>query len=84
MFFESRTHFQFFTIKDGEEWTIIFNKIWDQWGAFRYSSEQDVLRVKVKEEKNSPASDRLTFSVNDDGKINFRWDTIKVEFKVEE
>ena len=73
-----------FTIKDGEEWTIIFNKIWDQWGAFRYSSEQDVLRVKVKEEKNSPASDRLTFSVNDDGKINFRWDTIKVEFKVEE
>ncbi len=73
-----------FTIKDGSEWTIIFNKTWNQWGAFNYVAGDDVLRVKVKEEKNSPATEKLTFTVDKDGKINLRWDTVKVEFKVEE
>jgi hypothetical protein len=28
--------------------TIIFNKTWDQWGAFSYKEADDALRVKVK------------------------------------
>ena len=37
-----------FTIPNEKEWTIIFNKKSDQWGAYNYSDKDDALRVKVK------------------------------------
>lgn len=37
-----------FTIPGAKEWTVIFNKIANQWGAYSYDSTQDVLRFKVK------------------------------------
>ena len=37
-----------FTIVNGDEWTIIFNKTWNQTGAFNYKEADDALRVKVK------------------------------------
>lgn len=36
------------TIPTETEWTIIFNKTWNQWGSFSYDEKQDALRVKVK------------------------------------
>ena len=35
----------FFTIPNADEWTIIFNKVPNQWGAFKYDQKQDALRV---------------------------------------
>src|SRR5262249_44516442 len=40
--------YNFFTIPTENEWTIIFNKVTDQWGHFYYNQEFDALRVKVK------------------------------------
>ncbi|MBT2563438.1 DUF2911 domain-containing protein [Pedobacter sp. ISL-68] len=37
-----------FSIPGKNEWTVIFNKIADQWGAYEYKESDDVLRVKVK------------------------------------
>lgn len=34
-----------FTIPGPDEWTIIFNKTAEQWGAFRYDEGEDALRV---------------------------------------
>ncbi|MCK7523603.1 MAG: DUF2911 domain-containing protein [Ignavibacteriales bacterium] len=31
-----------------KEWTIIFNKVADQWGAFEYNEAEDAVRLKVK------------------------------------
>jgi hypothetical protein len=73
-----------FTIKEGSDWTIIFNKTWDQWGAYNYKAADDVLRVKVKGEKASTAAERMTFKVDDDGKVNLVWNTEQVEFKVQQ
>ncbi len=39
--------YAFFVIPTDGEWTIIFNKVADQWGAFAYNPEFDALRVKV-------------------------------------
>jgi len=36
-----------FTIPDAREWTIILNKVADQFGAFSYDAAQDLLRVKA-------------------------------------
>ena len=37
-----------FSIPNAKEWTIIFNKTANQWGAYTYNQNDDVLRVKVK------------------------------------
>ncbi|MFZ1279551.1 MAG: DUF2911 domain-containing protein, partial [Ignavibacteriaceae bacterium] len=45
--------YSFFAIPGKKEWTLIFNKVADQWGAFEYNESQDALRIKVKTEKGS-------------------------------
>jgi len=37
-----------FTIPGPNEWTVIFNKTAEQWGAYSYDSTKDVLRFKIK------------------------------------
>ena len=41
-----------YSIPGKDEWVIIFNKKWDQWGT-RYNEADDALRVKVKPGKTS-------------------------------
>lgn len=72
-----------FTIMDGDDWTIIFNKTWNQWGAFNYKEADDILRVKVKSSKSMMASEKMTFIIDKDGKVNLMWSDILVGFKVE-
>jgi hypothetical protein len=71
-----------FSIMDGDEWTIIFNKTWNQWGAFTYKEADDALRVKVKSGKANPFSERMTFKIAKDGKITLLWGDIEVDFMV--
>ena len=40
--------YSFFVIPAKKEWTVIFNKVADQWGAFTYNEAEDALRIKVK------------------------------------
>ena len=40
-----------FTIPRKSEWTVIFNRVAEQWGAFDYDAEQDALRILVKPRK---------------------------------
>lgn len=37
-----------FTMPGASEWTVIFNKTAEQWGAYSYDSTKDVLRFKIK------------------------------------
>ncbi|MEO8771786.1 MAG: DUF2911 domain-containing protein [Ferruginibacter sp.] len=72
----------FFTISGKDEWTIIFNKTWDQWGAFDYKSADDVLRVKVKPGKAAAFSEKMTFTIDKNGTVNLLWGDIQVGFEV--
>ncbi|HNP23516.1 MAG TPA: DUF2911 domain-containing protein [Panacibacter sp.] len=76
--------YAFFTIANGGEWTLIFNKVWDTWGAFDYSKnkDQDALQVKVKSGTNSSSVERLTYSIDKGGKVSLMWGTLKVDFNV--
>ena len=47
---------------NGEEWTIIFNKTAEQWGAFSYKEADDALRVKVKAGKTKEFAEKMTFA----------------------
>lgn len=36
------------TLPNKDEWTIIFNKVNNEWGSFKYDAKEDALRVMVK------------------------------------
>jgi len=71
-----------FTLVNGDEWTIIFNKTWKQWGAFNYKEADDALRVKVKAGIADPFADRMRFEISETGKVSLYWGGVKVEFFV--
>ena len=71
-----------FTIVNGDEWTIIFNKTADQWGAFNYKEADDALRVKVKGDNAKAFSEKMTFAVDKKGKVSLMWGDKQVDFKV--
>jgi hypothetical protein len=71
-----------FTIMNGDEWTIIFNKTWNQWGAFSYKEADDALRVKVKGGKANPFAEKLTYAINKNGKVSLMWGDKQVGFTV--
>lgn len=72
-----------FTIMNGDEWTIIFNKTWNQWGAYSYKEADDVLRVKVKGQKAVEPSEKLTYVIDKNGTVTLLWGDRKVNFKVQ-
>jgi len=71
-----------FTLVDGNEWSIIFNKVWDQWGAFKYKQADDILRVSVKAEKADPFAETLNITAAKDGVVTILWGDNKVNFTV--
>lgn len=67
----------FFVIPGENEWTIIFNKVSNQWGAFKYDSTQDALRVTVKPRKSEKMNESLAYNVSDKGFV-LRWENLEV------
>lgn len=72
-----------FTLSGDKEWTIIFNKTWDQWGAFNYDEKQDALRVQAKASKASSFAEKFTINVDQSGKVTLLWGDHAVEFTVQ-
>ncbi|BDQ04086.1 DUF2911 domain-containing protein [Ignavibacterium sp.] len=78
--------YSFFAIPGKNEWTLIFNKVADQWGAFEYNESQDALRIKVKPEKGN-MQEWLTYTITKTSDtsaiIRLEWEKLRVPFKVE-
>ncbi|MCP9751106.1 DUF2911 domain-containing protein [Ferruginibacter sp. HRS2-29] len=71
-----------FTIYNGSEATVIFNKTWDQWGAYDYKAAADAFRIKVPVGKASPVADKLNFSIDAKGKVTWVWGDTSTSFEV--
>jgi hypothetical protein len=70
----------FFAIPTATTWTIIFNKVAKQWGAYKYDESQDALRVTVKP-KASAMNERLVYKINSKG-FSLNWDKLSVPVSV--
>lgn len=78
--------YTFFTIPTENEWTLVFNKSQYQWGAFYYSSDLDVLRVKVKPQPaEHEESVRYYFNYLSPtaAEMVLHWEKVKVSAKIE-
>lgn len=73
--------YSLFSIPDKKQWTIIFNTVPDQWGAFEYEKDKDQLRITSKPETAEMTESMDIISV--DNKIYIVWEKLKVGFTVE-
>ena len=67
----------FFLIPTATQWTVIFNKVPNQWGAFKYDEKQDALRVMVTPRKTAALTERLVYDVTPKG-LSMRWANAEV------
>ncbi|MBC7899808.1 MAG: DUF2911 domain-containing protein [Saprospiraceae bacterium] len=77
--------YSLYTIPTESDWTIIFNKTWDQWGTV-YDAKLDAIRVTAKP---MPAEFRETMSFEIDNvtgktaEVAIRWEKVAVPFTVD-
>lgn len=69
-----------FTIPGEGQWTVIFNATADQWGAFGYAEDADVLRVDVPA-GSSEMTEAMTFTLGE-GAVHLMWADVEVSFSV--
>lgn len=69
-----------FTLPSEAEWIIIFNSDWDQWGAYDYEPEKDVLQVKVTPRK-SKFQENMQFSIDKEA-LRFSWEKLAYEIPI--
>ena len=72
-----------FTIPNENEWTIIFNEVWDQWGHYEYKDAKDVLRVTAKPQKSEDFNERFTIDIQD-STVTLAWENLVVPFKIDD
>jgi len=75
-----------FTIPGESEWTVILNKIANQWGAYQYNAKDDVARVTVTPVKVDPPVETFTIDINDirdeSATLNLTWADWRVPVKL--
>jgi len=71
-----------FTIPGEKEWTIILNSHSEQWGAYNYDAEKDVMRFTVPTQELKESVESFTINVDEKGVVSIMWDTTKVDFTV--
>lgn len=76
-----------YSIPDANEWTVIFNKVTGEWGAYSYKQENDALRVRTKPVALAQAVETFTIDVNDvrteSATLNLVWEKTRVPVKFE-
>lgn len=78
----------FFTIPSKGDWTIIFNKNWNQHGKDDYDEKADVIRFKITPTISEDIVEHLEYKINKtnetEGVIVLSWEkvTINIPFKM--
>jgi hypothetical protein len=74
------------TIPNKDVWTIIFNKVNNEWGSFKYDMKQDQLRVTTKpvkaefQETMSLGFENIKATTAD---VAVRWENLRVPFTID-
>lgn len=75
------------TIPTENEWTVIFSKNSQQWGAYTYDQTEDQLRFTVKPQKLANSLETFTIDFSDvaatSAKLNISWENTKISIDLE-
>src|SRR4028119_1241206 len=72
-----------FAIPAQDKWTLILNKEAQQWGAYSYKQEQDLVRFDVKPQ-TGPFTEWMVFNITPAGEgkavVEMAWENVRVPF----
>ncbi len=78
--------YSFYAIPGTSEWTLIFNKTWDQWGTI-YDEKKDALRVAVKPMMDESSVESLAFMIHNvtanSADVVLAWGKTRIPFKLD-
>ncbi|MCW5910890.1 MAG: DUF2911 domain-containing protein [Cyclobacteriaceae bacterium] len=78
--------YSLFFIPHADKWTVIFNKVAEQWGAFTYNAAQDQLRINDIKPIVDNHQETLLYAfpeVQDSTcKMTIRWEKVRVELNI--
>jgi hypothetical protein len=70
--------YSMFVLPEEKQWTLILNKVVDQWGAFTYDPKQDYGRAPMTLTKSSFPTEQFTISItpkgSSEGELKMAWD----------
>ncbi|WP_298299515.1 DUF2911 domain-containing protein [Hydrotalea sp.] len=72
--------YSLYSIPGANEWTIILNKSWNQWGTV-YNKKDDVMRFQAKPLQHA-FTERMTFTISPSGEVGLLWGNIQIGFMV--
>ena len=74
--------YAFFTMPSKADWTIIFNKNWEQHLTDEYDAKDDILRWQVKPDSLSFVQERLRYTIDQTGeykgRIDLTWEKLRI------
>lgn len=74
------------TIPGQDQWTVIFNRVADQWGAFQYDAAKDALRIQARPQ-TADYREWLTFEIpemtTDTATVVLRWEKLALPFTID-
>ncbi|GGC26814.1 hypothetical protein GCM10011386_18630 [Parapedobacter defluvii] len=73
--------YSLYSIPTEQNTTIIFNKVWDQWGT-QYDESQDALRVVVMGNESGQSVEQFTIKADKNGTVTLVWGPYSVPFTV--
>ena len=73
--------YSLYSIPGEQQVTIIFNKVWDQWGT-QYDEAQDALRVDAMPSETGNAVEQFTITAGADGTVTLLWGNYAVPFTI--
>lgn len=73
--------YELFTIPGENEWTVILQNFANQWGAFSYKPQNDILRVNVKPSKTDSFVETFTITI-EKRRITLKWENTQVALNV--
>ena len=80
--------YSLFAIPGKDKWTLVLNKKAEQWGAYYYKQEEDLLRFDVKPQTGPPTekTEWMSFTITPASEtsatVEMSWETLRVPFTV--
>ena len=82
-----RGSYALFSIPGEKEWTVILNRVTDQWGSYGYDPQNDVVRVKVQAQQLAEPVETMSISMrdmrDDAGTLAITWEKTRVPIRIE-
>lgn len=74
-----------FTIPEKDKWTVILNSELDQWGAYAYNKDKDVLRFETKPSKTESTVEAFSMLFRDTPQgleLLMAWDEVMIQIPI--